>query len=82
MPLYNFNVHDGSGAAESDPAEFPDYRAARGEAVKLAGQLLIDVDGKFWNGGDWRIDVTDPAGLVLCSLYITGIEAAAVAGVR
>jgi hypothetical protein len=37
------------------------------------------VDGAFWQDSDWRIDLSDDTGLILCSIMIHGIEAPAIA---
>jgi hypothetical protein len=79
MPLFNFVIHDRPGTQQPEPIDLPDLRIARSEAVVLAGQLLKDADGAFWEeGSNWRIDVADEDGLVLYSVLIIGIAAPAV----
>jgi hypothetical protein len=41
---------------------------ARVQAVVAAGEALEDLDGKFWDGTDWRMWVTDESGATVCKL--------------
>jgi hypothetical protein len=80
MPAYFFNVHDGQHPLEQDPSDLdgtvlPDPEAARSAAVVLAAELLKDLDGKFWCGGDWTMVVTDEQGATVCSLRFSGSRA-------
>jgi hypothetical protein len=77
MPVYHFNVRDGSEISDSDGTDLPDIRAARLEAVKLAGQMLLDRPGTFWEGSDWHLDVSDESGLTLFRLDFTATDMAA-----
>jgi len=62
MPRFFFNVHDGKDFLDTEGVEFADARAACGEAVTLAGEMVRDLNDKMAEGGDWRLDVTDAAG--------------------
>jgi hypothetical protein len=42
--------------------------------VILAGELLKDLDGKFWSGTDWWLRVTDEQGETVCSLRFSGTK--------
>ena len=68
MPRYFFHVHDSVDMIDQDGTEFPNREEARAEAVVVAGEMLRDVGGKFWNSPDWRIWVTDEAGQTVCAL--------------
>lgn len=59
MPRYFFQVEDGASLPDLEGTELPDVAAARAEAVRLAGLLLADLGGKFWDQADWRLIVTD-----------------------
>ena len=37
----------------------PGPDGARAEAVTVAGEMLRDVGGRFWNSREWRLWVTD-----------------------
>jgi len=75
MPRFHFNVRDGSDLPDRDGTELPDLRSARREAVKLAGQLLLDQPETFWEGSDWHVAVTDETGLILFRLDFTATDA-------
>jgi len=49
--------------------ELPDIAAARREAVRFAGELLIDSEGSF-QGEEWVVTVTDDSGLVLFTINV------------
>jgi hypothetical protein len=50
-------------------------KAARRTAVELAGRLLIEQAETFWNGDDWRMNVTNEAGLTLFTLTFFATDA-------
>jgi hypothetical protein len=82
IPLYFFNVHDGQGPLAQDPPDadgslFAHPEAARSAVVVLAGELLKDLDGKFWSGSDWTLAVTDQEGATVCVLRFSGALAEA-----
>jgi hypothetical protein len=56
MPIYHFNVRDGSDIPDPDGTELPNIPAARVEAVKLAGRLLLDDRTPFGKAqtGTWK----------------------------
>ena len=79
MPRYFFNVHDGQPPLAQDPPDrdgtlLPDLEAARSQAVTLAGEMLKDLDGRFWSGTDWRLRVTDEQGATVCTLRFSGTK--------
>ena len=79
MPLYFLNVHDGQGPLEQDLPDadgslLADPEAARSAAVVFAAEMLKDLDGKFWSGGDWTMVVTDEQGATVCSLCFSGTK--------
>ena len=58
MPRYFFHVlHDGT-QPDMDGHEFADIRAARMAAVRLSGEMIKEIDGKFWNAPAWHLQVT------------------------
>jgi hypothetical protein len=78
VALFHFNLRDGAYYRDPDGTELPDLRAARVEAVKLAGQLLLDKPDKFWEGSEWQVEVTDDSGLIIFRLDFTATDAPAV----
>ncbi len=74
MPRYFFHVHDGSSTRDHEGTELPDIFAAQEEAILLSGELLREMGGKFWNGEEWSLEVTDEAGRILFTLRFTAEE--------
>lgn len=77
MARYFFHLRDGQYISDTEGTELPDIRSAQREAVKFAGGLLRDNADKFWNGEDWRFEVTDGTGLVLFTLHFSAVVSAA-----
>ena len=65
MPRYHFHVRDGVDRPDRDGIDLPDIRVARAEALKLAGEIIRDAGMRDDLGEEWRITVTDEAGLTL-----------------
>ena len=74
MPRYFFHVHDGSSTRDEEGTELPDIFAAQEEAIHLSGELLREMGGKFWNGTEWGLEVTDEAGRMLFTLRFSAEE--------
>jgi hypothetical protein len=77
MPIYDFNVHDGSNIPDRDGTDLPTLGGARLEGVMLAGRVLLEEPEKFWEGSDWHVDVTDASGAMLFRLDFTATESPA-----
>ena len=75
MPRYFFNGFDGYSDLDDSGTVLPDIHNARTEAVRLSGEILRDTSAKFWNGTEWRLEVTDEQGKVLFVLRFTAEEA-------
>lgn len=71
MPRYHFNVYDGRNITDDVGTELPDATFARREAIRYSGALLEDDADSLPVGEDWRMEVTDDAGLILFSLTFT-----------
>lgn len=76
MPRYLFNVHGSS--SDRDGIELASIADAKCEAVKLAGRLICEGAGKFWNEQEFGMSVSDDEGLTLFSLHLFGMDAAAI----
>jgi hypothetical protein len=68
MPRYFFNLCDGRDFPDEEGSELDNADSARSEAVVLAGELLRDLGGRFWQGEEWRLHVTDEGGETVCAL--------------
>ena len=74
MPRYFFHVHDGSSTKDNEGTELLDIFEAQEEAIRLSGALLSELGGKFWDGTEWSMEVTDEAGQVLFVLRFSAKE--------
>lgn len=75
MPRFHFNIHDGKSILDEEGTVLPDWQTARIEAVRLAGRILQDEAQSIALGEDWRIEVTDDAGLILFQMTFLVVEA-------
>ncbi|WP_260597178.1 DUF6894 family protein [Sphingomonas endolithica] len=77
MPIYNINVRTESHIAASSEIERDDLTALRLEMARFVGELLKDHAELIWADEDWRVDVTDNAGLILYVMHISATDTAA-----
>jgi hypothetical protein len=77
MPRFHFHVHDGYSALDVEGTELADWQAARLEAIRLAGDILKHDAHRIALGEDWRIEVTDGAGLILFQMTFLVVESPA-----
>lgn len=68
MSRFFFHVRDGADYVDLQGTELPDLDAARHEAVRFAGTLLIEKPDTFWAAGEWTMRVTDHRDLTLFQL--------------
>ncbi|HZW48058.1 MAG TPA: hypothetical protein VFF61_11060 [Microvirga sp.] len=74
MPRYFFHVHDGSEQPDREGSELVDMGQVRSEAVRLTGEILRDMGGRFWRHPEWRLTVTDESGAAVLGLRVTANE--------
>ncbi|MEA3065939.1 MAG: hypothetical protein QOJ27_2391 [Sphingomonadales bacterium] len=80
MPRYFFHIEDGVAVHDDEGTELKDLAVAKCEAVKVAGQMICDSAGAFWDKEEWRLTATDEDGLTLFCLHFVGVEAPAAGG--
>ena len=68
MPRYFFNVVSPSPDPDKEGTEFSDIYAAQTAAVRLCGEMIKEIDGKFWDNPIWRLEVTSHDFRVLFTL--------------
>ena len=68
MPRFHFNVHDGFVRPDPKGEELPDLKAARREAIRLAGSILEEDADRVLLGEVWYMEITDDRGSVLFHL--------------
>jgi hypothetical protein len=74
MPLFYFDIHDGTSIIDPDGTELQDKDEARSRAIQMSGDLLRVYPGPFWNGQEWKIDVSDQNRAVLFTLMFVGFD--------
>lgn len=73
MPRYYFNV-EGDLSPDIEGVELADLATAKCEAVKVAGHIVCESAGDFWDKHEWQMTVTDETGLSLFTLHVFGTE--------
>lgn len=68
MPRYLFNVHDGEDHPDLVGTILDGPTHAHDQAIEAAGEMLRDKGRDHWAGNDWRMDVVDDAGAIVCRL--------------
>lgn len=74
MPRYFFNIYDGEPEPDLEGTECSDIYVAQAEAVRMSGEIMRDLGARFWNGGNWRLEVTDEGGRKLFIVYFSAEE--------
>lgn len=68
MPRFFFNIYDGQDLRDQDGQVLPDWPSAQRLAIRYAGEVLQNDNERIAPDEDWRMEVTDEAGLVLLRL--------------
>ena len=74
MPRCFFHVDDGSEQPDGKGTDLADMDQVRSEAVRLSGEVLRDMEGRFWRRPEWRLTVTNESGADVLSLQVSGKE--------
>ena len=82
MPRYFFHRTDGGFLPDRDGTELHDLETARVEAVQFAAGTIRDHPDYVWDGRDFRVEVADEAGMLLCTVIVLGIDAPAAKGAQ
>jgi len=68
MTRYFFHLKDGRETIDHEGTVLSGIGEARAQAVVMSGEIIKDSGGKFWDGEEWRLWVTDEAGATVCAL--------------
>lgn len=72
MPRYFFHIDEGRRHSDTSGVELADLEAARREALKIIGELMIDnAMGGIWSGREWVMTVADEAGRELFTIRLS-----------
>ena len=77
MPRYTIQLRTESHVSDALEVHRDDLTALRVELARFVGELLKDHAEQIWADEDWRVDVTDEAGLILYVMEIRATNAAA-----
>ncbi|MGI3902394.1 MAG: DUF6894 family protein [Janthinobacterium lividum] len=82
MPRFFFHRADGVFDPDEVGSELPDLASARIEAVRFAADSIRDQPMEVWQGHNFRVEVSDEEGMLLCTVVILGLDAPAARGLR
>jgi hypothetical protein len=74
-----FNLAGAIHDPDKEGVELASISDARKMAVQAAGELIRDRPGIVWSGDEVRVEVTDDNQLVLLTVIVFGVDAAAAA---
>ncbi len=74
MTRYFFDVLHHGAQPDLEGHEFADIRAARMAAVRLSGEMIKEIDGKFWDAPTWQLEVTGQDRKLLFTLTFSAEE--------
>lgn len=73
MPRYFFHTMDGQRHIDDEGWELPDDNAARREAVRYGGSLLVDDPDMLLGPKDFRLDVSDEEGALRFAVVMVAV---------
>jgi len=82
MPQFHFNVRTGLMNVDEVGVDLPDIEAAMVMANHDASHLLRDEGEHLYADGEWQLEVTDAAGLILFTLMFSRCCAPAIGSGR
>ena len=74
MPRYFFHVDGGSEQPDTEGTELAGMGQVRSEAVRLTGEILRDMGGRFWRHPEWTLTVTNETGAEVLGLRVSANE--------
>lgn len=74
VPRYFFHVFDGVSSPDAEGTECADIYVAQSEALRMSGEIMRDLGTRFWDGSEWRLEVTDAAGRKLFVIRFSAEE--------
>lgn len=79
MSRFHFHLQDDHFYPDEEGMELADLKAARSTAIRMTAELLSDHLGDFWDGRQWKLEVTDDQGSLLFALSFSASDAPVVA---
>ena len=75
MPRFFFSRKDGQIDNDAEGSEYPDFTAAREEAIVFLGETIKARPFMLDGTGEFRVEVTDESGALLTSVIVQAIDA-------
>ena len=82
MSHFRIELRTADRVWEAQDLEMVDLTALRTEVARFVGDLLRDHAKEIWADREWRVDVTDEAGLILYVMHISATDSAATIPLR
>jgi hypothetical protein len=80
LPRYFFHLTTSHDRPDNDGTELDSLDAARCHAVQLIADVLCKTPGEYWKAETYRVTVTDETRLILFTVEMVSVDAAAVMG--
>jgi hypothetical protein len=74
LPRYFFQIFDGVSMPDLEGTECADIYVAQSEALRMSGEIMRDLGSRFWDGPEWRLEVTDADGRKLFVIRFSAEE--------
>lgn len=75
--IFHYQVRTETHVLLTEVVQLEHLDAARVEASRRVGRLLLEHAGQIWVDEEWQMDVTDEAGLILFVIHISAMLTAA-----
>jgi hypothetical protein len=77
MPLFKIQLRTAARVWDTLTINRDDHTQVRVELASFVGEMLKDHANQIWQDQDWRVDVTDEAGLILYAMQIWATDSPA-----
>ena len=74
MPLYFFDITDGTRECDLEGSEFPSLDEARTQAIKFTGELLRHHSDIIWEGHDLKVEVSNGDRVPLFTVVVSAVS--------
>jgi hypothetical protein len=78
MPRYFFHVQHHASEPDTEGTEFADLAAAQAAALRLCGEMIQEMDGRFWQTPLWQLQVTNQDQRLLFTLTFSAEDTASI----
>ena len=79
MSRFFFHLTSSYDTPDDEGVELANLEAARCHAVKMIADVLCHSPGEYWKAEMYRVTVTDETRLILFTVEVTSVDAAAIA---